>query len=129
MTSNGRRPLSVVIPAYNESARIAGCLQSIASLRARGAQILVCDGGSSDDTAQVARAHGAQVLLCAKGRARQMNAGASASNADLLVFLHADTRLNSAVIERLWSLATSSSVVLGAIRRAIIRAGSGLSRD
>lgn len=108
-----QRPLSVVIPALNERANIAGCLQSIAPLFARGAGVLVCDGGSSDDTAHIARAHGAQVLVCAKGRARQMNAGARASNARLLVFLHADTQLDEAVVEQLWSLANSAVPVWG----------------
>ncbi|MFT5446213.1 MAG: rSAM/selenodomain-associated transferase 2 [Gammaproteobacteria bacterium] len=111
--SQERRPLSIVIPAFNESANIAGCLQSVAPLLARGASVLVCDGGSSDDTAHIARAHGAQVLVCAKGRARQMNAGALASNAHLLVFLHADTKLNKAVAERLWSLAVSKLPLWG----------------
>ena len=108
-----QRALNVVIPAFNESANIAACLQSIAPLLARGAGVLVCDGGSSDDTAHIARAHGAQVLVCAKGRARQMNAGAAASHGHLLVFLHADTQLNAAVVERLWSLAVSESPVWG----------------
>lgn len=111
--SEERRPLSVVIPALNESANIAGCLRSIAPLLARGAGVLVCDGGSSDDTAHIARAHGAQVLVCAKGRARQMNAGAAASDSHLLVFLHADTQLDETVVERLWSLAVSELSVWG----------------
>jgi rSAM/selenodomain-associated transferase 2 len=117
--------LSVVIPTFNESARIASCLQSLTRLQQRGARIIVCDGNSSDDTVEIAHRHGAQVVHCARGRARQMNAGADASSARMLAFLHADTRLNDAVLERLWALACDSSRVWG--RFDVRLSGSGIA--
>lgn len=83
--------LSVVIPVLNESAGMAAALQALAPLVARGAQVVVADGGSTDDT--VALANAVQVVQTACGRALQMNAGARQACGDLLLFLHADTRL------------------------------------
>jgi len=53
----------------------------------------VVDGKSDDDTGEVAAAMGAKVIRSSPGRARQMNAGAAIANGDILLFLHADTRL------------------------------------
>ena len=85
--------LSVVIPALNEAAGISEVLQALAPLVARGAQLLVADGGSADGTVALAQAGGAQVIHAPRGRALQMNAGAQQANGDTLLFLHADTRL------------------------------------
>ena len=85
--------LSVVMPALNESAGILAALQALAPLLARGAQLLVADGGSQDDTVALARTGGAQVIGAPRGRALQMNAGAQQASGDILLFLHADTRL------------------------------------
>jgi rSAM/selenodomain-associated transferase 2 len=86
-------PLAVIVPVLDEAAGIAATLQSLAPLRQRGAQVIVADGGSRDDTMLLARPWADQVLAGPRGRARQMNAGAAAASADVLLFLHADTRL------------------------------------
>lgn len=85
--------LTIVMPVLNEAAGIAAALQALAPLMARGAQLLVADGGSIDDTVARARACGAQVITAARGRALQMNAGAQQATGEVLLFLHADTRL------------------------------------
>ena len=85
--------LSVIMPALNEAAGMATALQALAPLAARGAQVLVADGGSQDDTAALAQAGGAQVVKAPRGRALQINAGAHQASGDILLFLHADTRL------------------------------------
>jgi len=85
--------LSVVVPALNEAARIAGALAALAPLRRRGHEVVVVDGGSTDGTAALAREGSDVVLVSAPGRALQMNAGARAARGAVLVFLHADTRL------------------------------------
>lgn len=87
------RQLSIVIPVLNEAATIAASLDALAPLRARGAEIIVVDGGSVDDTASLARPHANFVIASARGRATQMNAGAAIARGDILLFLHADTRL------------------------------------
>jgi len=85
--------LSIVVPVLDEAAGIVATLEALAPLRARGAELIVVDGGSRDAT--VARAQGlADVVIDGpRGRARQMNAGAAVARAPTLLFLHADTRL------------------------------------
>ncbi len=89
-------PVSVIIPALNEEADIGACLASLSPLRAAGGEIIVADGGSTDATGSVAGAHGAVMLTATRGRASQMNAGAARAKGELLVFLHADSRLTDA---------------------------------
>lgn len=85
--------LTIVMPVLNEAAGIVQALRALAPLRARGAELMVADGGSSDDTVALARAGGARVIHAPRGRALQMNAGAQHAGGDVLLFLHADTEL------------------------------------
>ena len=85
--------LSVIVPVLNEASRISGCLQALAPLRTRGAEVIVADGGSTDGTAAVAKTLCDRVLRSATGRARQMNAGAREARGSALLFLHADASL------------------------------------
>ena len=85
--------LSIVVPVLNEAAGIAATLQTLVPLRERGAEVIVVDGGSTDDTPRCAAPWADRVLSSPRGRARQMNAGAAAARAPLLLFLHADTQL------------------------------------
>ena len=85
--------LSIIIPVLNEAAGIEAMLLRLASLRRDGAQLIVVDGGSEDDTAALAAAHVDIVLSSGRGRALQMHAGALAAGGDALLFLHADTVL------------------------------------
>ncbi len=85
--------LAIVVPVLNEAITLAARLQALAPLRARGAELLVVDGGSSDGTEAIAQALADRVLRAPRGRASQLNAGAAASHADVLLFLHADTQL------------------------------------
>ncbi len=85
--------LSIVIPVLNEADGIVAALRALAPLRSRGAEVIVVDGGSHDATVVLARPLADQVLAAAAGRARQMNAGAASAQADMLLFLHADTQL------------------------------------
>lgn len=89
----GEPSLSIIIPALDEAANIAAALQALAPLRARGAEVIVVDGGSSDNTAALAAPFADGVIASPRGRAPQMNAGAAAARGDVLLFLHADTHL------------------------------------
>lgn len=86
-------PLSVIVPMLNEAAGIERTLRLLMPLRARGAEIIVVDGGSTDDSTAVANALADRVLASARGRAQQMNMGAAAARGEVLLFLHADTML------------------------------------
>jgi rSAM/selenodomain-associated transferase 2 len=85
--------LTIVMPALNEAAGIEATLQALQPLRARGVEIVLADGGSTDTTAALARPWVDAVVDAPRGRALQMNAGAAQARADALLFLHADTRL------------------------------------
>ena len=85
--------LLVVVPVLNEAASLAGHLHALKSLRERGARVVVADGGSSDGSPEIARGLVDGVVSTGRGRARQMNAGALACPARVLLFLHADTSL------------------------------------
>jgi rSAM/selenodomain-associated transferase 2 len=83
--------ISVIIPTLNEAAQIVAALEA-ARAAVPGAEFIVADCGSSDGTAALAAPY-ARVVQARKGRARQMNAGAAVATGELLLFLHADTRL------------------------------------
>ena len=89
----GAERLSVIVPALNEASGIRAALEALAPLRARGHEVIVVDGGSSDRTPELAAGLCDRVLSAPRGRAPQMNAGARAASGDVLLFLHADTRL------------------------------------
>jgi rSAM/selenodomain-associated transferase 2 len=81
---------SVVIPALDEAGRVA---EAVRSARAGGAEVIVVDGGSRDGTAEAAAAAGATVFPSAPGRARQLGLGVGQAHGEVLVLLHADSRL------------------------------------
>ena len=87
--------LSIIIPALNEAEALPGLLGHLAELPGRDSEVIVVEGGSADGSHQAAMRPGVQVICSERGRARQMNAGALAARGDVLLFLHADTRLPS----------------------------------
>ncbi len=82
--------IAVVIPALDEARRIA---RAVESAREPGVDVVVVDGGSRDATPDRARAAGARVIRTARGRASQLEAGRRVVDADVVLFLHADSRL------------------------------------
>lgn len=93
VVADSPRRLSVVIPALNEAETIVSTLRRLQVLRARGHEVIVVDGGSTDGTCALAAPLADKVIRTGPGRARQMNAGAEASRGEALWFLHADTRI------------------------------------
>jgi rSAM/selenodomain-associated transferase 2 len=86
-------PISIIIPTLNEAEEIAACLTHLQPLRAAGHEVIVADGESSDATVALAIPLADQVINASPGRASQMNAGARIARGNILLFLHADTRL------------------------------------
>lgn len=88
MSSISPEQLTVIVPTLNAAATLAATLESVA-----GAEIIVSDGGSRDETPAIARAANAQVVTGPPGRGRQLTLGAGIAAGEWLLFLHADTRL------------------------------------
>ena len=89
--------LAVVVPTLNAAATLGGTLESLtAAAPGDGpARLVVADGGSADGTTDIARSAGAHVVASPRGRGAQLAAGAAAVREDWILFLHADTRLES----------------------------------
>ncbi len=91
----GAPELSIIVPALNEIGHIGGLLDDLSRQAGLSTEVIVVDGGSTDGTVGVCQRWGARVVECAPGRGRQMNRGRDAAQAPLLLFMHADSRLDS----------------------------------
>lgn len=109
--------ISVVIPTVNEAANIQKTLESVGLADNR--ETIVVDGGSRDNTASLARSRGATVLTCGPPRARQMNRGAEAATGNILLFLHADTRVPEKFDAHIINALGQSNVAAGAFELRI----------
>lgn len=122
----GRLRVTVVIPARNEEGQVR---DAIRSARSAGAdEVIVVDGASADATARIAAAEADRVVSAPAGRALQMNEGAAAASGEVLVFLHADTRLPAGALDHVRE-AVSKGAGGGAFRvRFAVSPGAGLYR-
>lgn len=105
--------LSVVVPALDEASGIA---ETVASAAAPGVEVIVVDGGSRDGTPERARAAGARVLQTTPGRARQLGMGGREARGEVVLFLHADTRLPPGWPEAVRAALRDPQVAGGAFR-------------
>jgi rSAM/selenodomain-associated transferase 2 len=103
--------LSVIIPVLNEEKSIATTLAALRPLKPD--ELLIVDGSSTDGTKQICRRLGITVISSARGRAVQMNSGASHATGDVLLFLHADTRLPASAVDDIRAALTDSRCVGG----------------
>ncbi|MEQ1931320.1 MAG: TIGR04283 family arsenosugar biosynthesis glycosyltransferase [Parvularculaceae bacterium] len=89
--------ISIVVPALNAAESLCATLAAVeGSDAALVREIVVSDGGSTDETRAVAAKAGAQIIVGPKGRGGQLKRGAAAATGDWLLFLHADTVLDPA---------------------------------
>lgn len=95
MTRSDGSDIAVVVPTLDEESHVVGALRSARRAFGPRADRVVVDAGSRDRTPERARRHARLVLEEPGGRGRQLNAGARASRGEILVFLHADTRLEA----------------------------------
>jgi rSAM/selenodomain-associated transferase 2/rSAM/selenodomain-associated transferase 1 len=114
----GRGKISVIIPALNESAHLRRTLEA-AQTDSRVHEIILVDGGSDDETTEIARAFDCIVLAGPRGRAKQMNLGSSIATGEHLLFLHADTLLPRAYAAHIFDALAEANVIAGAFQFAV----------
>jgi rSAM/selenodomain-associated transferase 2 len=107
---------SIIMPVLNEEAVLEDQLTHLSGQCARhDCELLIVDGGSTDGTIAIAQRYG-RVLHSPRGRAIQMNTGAAAARGNVLIFLHADTRLPDDAFSAIERALASPKVVAGAFR-------------
>ncbi|MBU1232825.1 MAG: TIGR04283 family arsenosugar biosynthesis glycosyltransferase [Proteobacteria bacterium] len=104
--------ISIIIPTLNE----AQSLSALQPLLKTAAELIVIDGGSTDDTVRIAQSLGFRVEACTGGRGAQLNFGAKCASAPTLLFLHADTLLPPDFHHMVTTCLTRPDTIMGAFR-------------
>jgi len=107
--------ISIIIPTLNEAEMLPATLTSLRRQEA-GMEIIVCDGGSTDGTVQIARAAGPGIIMTGSGRGQQLAAGANRATGDVLVFLHADTVLAPGAVQAIGRALAEPTIAGGNFR-------------
>jgi len=116
--------ISIIIPTLNEADTIGAQLSEIRGLA--GVEVIVVDGGSHDNTVEIAQTYGVRLIKTSPGRALQLNKGAEVAQGDILLFLHSDTRLEAGFADAIRSAIKQPGLAAGAFRLAINGKGVGL---
>ena len=114
--------ISIIIPVLNEAGIIRSTLQKLqrqSNLKSFDLEIILVDGGSRDNTVNIARDLGVEVITATGGRSAQMNAGANIAGKNILLFLHVDTQLPPDFDSLVKQALDRPSVIAGAFELAI----------
>ncbi|MEK7484912.1 MAG: TIGR04283 family arsenosugar biosynthesis glycosyltransferase [Planctomycetota bacterium] len=95
---------SVIIPTWNEAQDLPDCLQRLSEQNCPDFEVIVCDAGSHDQTLSIAHDFGCKILNGVQGRSLQMNQGAKLATGEILLFLHADTKLSKEALQSIREL-------------------------
>ncbi|HEY3939945.1 MAG TPA: TIGR04283 family arsenosugar biosynthesis glycosyltransferase [Bryobacteraceae bacterium] len=117
---------SIIIPTLNEKAALPATLRAIFAMHG-SLEVIVADGGSADNTVEIARSAGAMVIHAERGRGQQQAAGAAHATGDVLWFVHADSIPASEALEAIASRLEDSRVAAGSLT-PIFDDDSGASR-
>lgn len=104
--------ISIIIPVLNEAISLGRVIQRLADVS--HLETIVVDGGSQDETVNIAKSFGVDVICTTPGRASQMNAGAAIATGDILLFLHGDTILPANFDNLIRETLEDSKVIAGA---------------
>ena len=111
--------ISIIIPTLNESLLLQRLLCGLNKIIDSQVEIIVVDGGSNDNTLEIASKYAHQVFVTEQGRATQMNYGAAFAKGEVLFFLHADSMLTTNAFQKLKEIVKESAYVGGAFRLQI----------
>ena len=111
--------ISIIIPTLNESLLLQRLLCGLNKIIDSQGEIIVVDGGSNDNTLEIASKYAHQVFVTEQGRATQMNYGAAFAKGEVLFFLHADSMLTTNAFQKLKEIVKESAYVGGAFRLQI----------
>jgi rSAM/selenodomain-associated transferase 2 len=109
--------ISIIIPVFNEAAKIQETLTRV--IDTTNVEVIVVDGGSRDETVEIAKSLGVKVISANPGRASQMNAGAVVAKGNILLFLHADTLLPTNFDTLICSALQDTKTIAGAFELRI----------
>ncbi|MDT8282325.1 MAG: TIGR04283 family arsenosugar biosynthesis glycosyltransferase [Gammaproteobacteria bacterium] len=101
--------LSIIIPVLNEQENLSRISSHLRSIRHQGHEVIVVDGGSTDNTLAISYEVADHVIISKAGRALQMNNGAAIASGNVFVFLHADTFLPDNVVQIISASMTENS--------------------
>ena len=111
--TNKAMNISIIVPVLNEGPTLA---TTLAPLATTPYELIVVDGGSTDETPSLAQRYADKFITCRKGRGFQQHCGAVCATGEVLAFVHADTRLPPGFGELIWDAFDDPTVVLGAFR-------------
>lgn len=110
-----RPVLSVIIPVLREGAVINDVISHLKTLEEElPTEVIVADGAPAGDTLSAIAGEGVKKIRCAPGRGAQMNAGAAEASGEILLFLHADTKLPAGAGRRIAALCDDPAIAGGA---------------
>jgi rSAM/selenodomain-associated transferase 2 len=91
--------ISIIVPVLNEQINLPEALSNLQPFRRQGHEVVIVDGGSSDNSLMLAQQAADTVIVSKAGRALQMNSGAAVATGDIFLFLHCDTLLPENALE------------------------------
>jgi rSAM/selenodomain-associated transferase 2 len=111
---------SIILPVLNERDLINPLLDHLESLEGNeNCEFIVVDGSPDGGTIEAVTRRRVQCVISPQGRASQMNAGAATATGEILIFLHADTRLPRQALERINKAMTRQALIGGAFDLSI----------
>lgn len=105
--------LSIIVPVLNEASQLPELAAHLLPLQDTVCEVILVDGGSEDGTVSLATELGFEVISANRGRASQMNKGADYASGNVLLFLHADTRLPENAVTLVLSVCQKNNTVWG----------------